>query len=97
MSGKVQWTWIGCQCSSGCKGASVSGDGSIPDAYFYATAYPAPDGWTGLTPPAGAYWYAEGWTGAVLPYEKLAASDRPQGLLLDYLRTLQAHGAKLMS
>ena len=46
----------------------VTGDGSIPDAYFYATAYPAPDGWTDLALPEGAYWHTEGWTGAVLPY-----------------------------
>ena len=75
----------------------VTGDGAIPDAYFYATAYPAPDGWTDLTLPAGAYWHTEGWTGAVLPYSTLAASNRPEALLLDYLRRLQAHGKQLMA
>lgn len=75
----------------------VTGDGSIPDAYFYATAYPAPDGWTDLTMPEGAYWHTEGWTGAVLPYLVLTATDRPVALLLDYLRGVQAHGKKLMA
>ncbi len=74
----------------------VTGDGSVPDAYFYATAYPVPDGWTDLTLPEGAYWHTEGWTGALLPYSALAASNRPEALLLDYLHTVQAHGKKLM-
>jgi hypothetical protein len=74
----------------------VTGDGSIPDAYFYVTAYPAPDDWTDLVLPEGAYWQTEGWTGAVLPYGAVVATARPLELLLDYLRGLQAHGAKLM-
>jgi hypothetical protein len=75
----------------------VTGDGSIPDAYFYVTAYPAPEGWTRLPLPEGAYWHTEGWTGALLPYAALAASDRPKALLLDYLRVVQAHGKRLMA
>ena len=75
----------------------VTGDGSAPDAYFYVTAYPAPDGWTDLTLPEGAYWQTEAWTGAILPYAVLAASERPDALLLAYLRAVQAHGKKLMT
>lgn len=74
----------------------VTGDGSISDAYFYVTAYPAPDHWTDLALMGDAYWHTEGWTGAILPYATVAASERPFKLLLDYLQTLQAHGAKLM-
>jgi len=74
----------------------VTGDGSIPDAYFYVTTYPSPDGWTDLTLPDGAYWHTEGWTGAVLPYAALLSDSSPFELLLDYLRKLQAHGSKLM-
>jgi hypothetical protein len=74
----------------------VTGDGSIPDAYFYVTAYPAPDDWTDLVLPEGAYWQTEGWTGAVLPYAAVVETSCPLELLLDYLRILQAHGAKLM-
>jgi hypothetical protein len=74
----------------------VTGDGSIPDAYFYATAYPAPDNWTDLALPEGAYWHTEGWTGAVLPYAAVVAASSPKDLLLDYLQQLHAHGAKQM-
>jgi len=74
----------------------VTGDGSIPDAYFYATAYPAPDNWTDLALPEGAYWHTEGWTGAVLPYAAVVAASSPKELLLDYLQSLHAHGAKQM-
>ncbi len=74
----------------------VTGDGSVPDAYFYATAYPAPDNWTDLALPEGAYWHTEGWTGAILPYAAVAAASDPNEYLLSYLRSLQAHGAKLM-
>ncbi|MCU7928068.1 MAG: hypothetical protein KZQ97_16725 [Candidatus Thiodiazotropha sp. (ex Dulcina madagascariensis)] len=75
----------------------VTGDDSIPDAYFYVTAYPAPAGWTELELPGGAYWHTEGWTGAILPYTALVASSRPQALLADYLQTTQAHGKRLMA
>jgi len=75
----------------------VTGDGSIPDAYLYVTAYPAPDNWTELALPEGAYWHTEGWTGAVLPYAAVVAAHNPQQLLLDYLGSLQAHGKKLMA
>ena len=75
----------------------VTGDSSIPDAYFYATAYPAPDNWADLELPEGAYWHTEGWTGAVLPYAAVVAAHSPRQLLLDYLVSLQAHGKKLMA
>jgi len=75
----------------------VTGDGSVSDAYFYATAYPAPDNWADLELTGGAYWHTEGWTGALLPYSALVTSDRPQQLLLDYLQALQAHGKRLMN
>ena len=75
----------------------VTGDGSISDAYFYATAYPVPDNWADLALPEGAYWHTEGWTGAILPYAAVLASEQPLDLLLDYLRKVQAHGKKLMA
>ena len=74
----------------------VTGDASIPDAYFYVTAYPAPDSWMDLALPQGAYWHTKGWTAAVLPYAAVVASERPFDLLSGYLQSLQAHGAKLM-
>ena len=69
---------------------------SISNAYFYATAYPVPDNWADLALPEGAYWHTEGWTGAILPYAAVVASEQPLELLLEYLRSLQAHGARLM-
>jgi hypothetical protein len=74
----------------------VTGDGSISDAYFYATAYPVPNNWVDLALPEGAYWHTEGWTGAILPYAAVVASKQPLDLLLEYLRSLQTHAAKLM-
>ena len=75
----------------------VSGDDSISDAYFYATAYPAPDNWVDLPLPEGAYWHTEGWVGAILPYTALLESDRPVEYLLGYLQTVQTHGSSLMT
>jgi hypothetical protein len=75
----------------------VTGDGAIPAAYFYVTAYPAPDSWTDFALPDGAYWHTEGWTGAVFPYEAVATASNPEELLLDYLRSMQVHGAALMA
>ncbi|MCU7930241.1 MAG: hypothetical protein KZQ90_05535 [Candidatus Thiodiazotropha sp. (ex Codakia rugifera)] len=75
----------------------VTGDGSIPEPYFYVTAYPVPNDWTNLELPEGAYWYTEGWIGAILPYAALVTSDQPYELLHGYLMTLQEHGGNLMT
>ena len=75
----------------------VTGDDSVAEAYFYVTAYPLPTQWQTLALPEGACWRSEGWTGAILPYAVVAASEQPLDLLLDYLRSLQAHGQALMS
>ena len=75
----------------------VTGDGSIPDAYFYVTAYPTPDQWSDLTLDDGAYWHTEGWTGAILPYEAVATSEKPFDRLLGFLQQLHAHGKRLMT
>ena len=75
----------------------VTGDGSIADAYFYTTAYPVPRNWADLALPEGAYWHTEGWTGAILPYAAVVASGQPLDLVLEYLRSVQAHGKKLMA
>jgi hypothetical protein len=73
-----------------------TGDDGIPEPYFYATAYPTPDGWVGSSLPAGAIWQSEGWTGAVLPYQKVVESQNGRQLLLDFLRTAQSSGGQLM-
>ncbi len=74
-----------------------TGDGGIPDPYFYVTAYPTPDGWNETKLPSGAYWQTEGWTGAVLPYSVLAGSEDGKSLLLTFLRSLQKSAAALMA
>lgn len=74
-----------------------SGDGGIPEPYFYITAYPLPDRFVGSPLPEGAYWHTQGWNGAVLPYKTLAASSNAETLLLDLLRTTQKRGAELMT
>ena len=75
----------------------VTGDSGISEPYFYATAYPVPDGWTDLELPAGAWWHTQAWTGVVLGYADLVAAADPEARLSDYLQTLQRHGAALMA
>ncbi len=73
-----------------------TGDGGIPEPYFYATAYPEPDGWKDSPLPAGAYWHSEGWSGAVLPYQRLVESDNGRRLLLDFLFAAHKAGSEKM-
>jgi len=72
------------------------GDESIPNPYFYITAYPTPDVLTNTPLPAGAQWLTEGFTGAVMMYDALVNVDNPAEKLLNYLRTVQKAGADLM-
>ena len=74
-----------------------TGDGGIPDPYFYVTAYPWPDAIVQNPLPVPATWHSEGWNGAVLLYEGLPGTSDPERLLLDFLRTSQAAGAALMT
>jgi hypothetical protein len=72
------------------------GDSSIPNAYFYITAYPTPAGLTETTLPPGAEWRTEGFTGAVMMYDTLVGAEAPDEKLLSFLRTAQQAGARLM-
>ena len=72
------------------------GDAGIPEPYFYATAYPTPDGFAGSLLPAGATWQTTGWTGAVLPYSELLKEDDPAEYLLDFLHSAHQAGARFM-
>ncbi len=74
----------------------LSGDESVPDAYFYITAYPFPQELTTVTLPAGAYWHTGDFTGAVMRYETVRAAADPEAVLLDFLRSVQAAGARAM-
>jgi len=73
-----------------------SGDGGIPNPYFYITAYPVPEGLTNTELPKDAYWQTEGWTGAVLPYEVLVNDSNGKARLLSFLRTVQKAGSEQM-
>lgn len=73
------------------------GDDSIPEPYFYATAYPLPEGLTTTRLPGAAYWHTTGFSGAILPYAALVGVTAPADTLLAYLRTVQQAGARLMS
>lgn len=72
------------------------GDESIPEPYFYVTAYPLPDGFPSLELPAGTEWRSEGFSGAVLAYETLLQSDDPRGYLLDLWAGLLSAGREQM-
>lgn len=74
----------------------VTGDGGIPEPYFYVTAYPVPDGLTDTELPLGAYWQTEGWTGAVLPYRELGGDPAPKQRLLHFLQTVHQAGSSRM-
>jgi hypothetical protein len=74
----------------------VTGDEAIPEPYFYATAYPAPDGFAAQPLPEPAYWHTAGWTGAILPYQALVTAVNPQQTLLNFLQTAHQAGASLM-
>jgi hypothetical protein len=73
-----------------------TGDGGIPDAYFYITAYPWPEGLEETALPDGARWQREGWKGAVMMYEELVTAEQPREKLLAFLQTVQEAGAERM-
>lgn len=73
-----------------------TGDGGVPEPYFYITAYPWPDALIQHTLPAGAKWHTDGWKGALLLYRTLVESAQPRELLLDFWRSTQRAGAALM-
>ena len=74
----------------------VTGDSSINDAYFYATAYPTPEGLTEAGLPDGACWHTQGFTGAVMPYAQIAASSDGRSRLLEFMLLAQRAGSSLM-
>ncbi len=73
-----------------------TGDENIPDAYFYITAYPIPEGFPNFEMPEGVRWSTEGISGGVLIYDSLVKSNNPEEMLLNYFRTFQHAGAELM-
>jgi Family of unknown function (DUF5996) len=72
------------------------GTDDIGDAYFYVTAYPAPEGFIGLPLPADASWHTATWRGALLRYEALVGVADPAGKLLDFFRAAHKLGSERM-
>jgi hypothetical protein len=73
-----------------------TGDNTIPDAYFYITAYPVPDGLQNVQISEDASWNTDGFQGGVMVYESFAGASNPEEKLLNYFRTFQKAGAELM-
>ena len=58
------------------------GDDSIPEPYFYVTAYPLPANLPSLSLPKGTVWQGDGFNGAVLRYADLInQTDTPESYL----------------
>lgn len=73
-----------------------TGDGGIPEPYFYATAYPLPAALPSTPLPEGVVWHSQGWNGAVLRYAALVDDPNAGERLLNYWRVVQQAGMALM-
>jgi hypothetical protein len=73
-----------------------TGDGGIPEPYFYATAYPLPAALPGAPLPEGVVWHNQGWQGAVLRYAALVEDTNAGERLVNYWRVVQQAGMALM-
>ena len=61
------------------------GNDALPEAAFYAYAYPEPDGYSRGDPGAHAYYHAD-LHEFVLPYDKVREDRSPDGRVLDFLQ-----------
>ena len=59
------------------------GDATIPEPYFYVTAYPLPEALPQLVLPTGTSWQSDAFNGAVTLYSDVAAMADPHGYLLN--------------
>lgn len=73
-----------------------TGDETIPDAYFYATAYPSNEEFFNSALPEGAYWNRSGFKGAVMLYNSLVKDKNPAAKLMEFLRTVHSAGINSM-
>lgn len=74
-----------------------TGDDTIADPYFYATAYPEPPRFAGPRLSNDAYWQKEGFSGAVLPYAPLVADRSAGQRLRSFLESAHLAGASRMT
>ena len=63
------------------------GDGLVPEPYFYANAYPMPDGLRDIELPAG-YWPAQGFGGALLKHADANSAET----VLNFFQTIHQAG-----
>jgi hypothetical protein len=73
-----------------------TGDEGIPDAYFYATAYPWPPAIVNKSLPPGTTWHTQGWKGGLMMYKSLTEAHNPEEKLLHFLRAAYLAGSTLM-
>jgi hypothetical protein len=73
-----------------------TGDDTINDAYFYIFPYPIPDEFPNFELPEDARWNTDGFIGGVMMYDSIVTADNPEEKLMNYFRTFQRAGCKLM-
>lgn len=73
-----------------------TGDDGIPEAYFYATAYPAVEHFAVDGLPAGARQNTTGWHGVRLDYAWLISRPDPVESLGEFLERVQLSGAEAL-
>ena len=73
-----------------------TGDDTIPEPYFYATAYPEPAGFSDSALPEPAYWHDEGFSGAVLLYGEARRIQDPDRVISGFLVGAHTAGAMRM-
>lgn len=73
-----------------------TGDGSVPEPYFYANPWPVPEGIFDTALPAGTQWFTESWRGGLLHYHTVAAAPQPAQQLMEFLHAVQHHSKKFM-
>jgi hypothetical protein len=72
-----------------------TGDETLPEAVFYAYAYPEPPGFAAAqVRPAEARWDTK-FREFLLPYEQFRLLENPEERLLEFLRTTYAAAANL--
>jgi len=71
------------------------GGGAVPDAAFYAYAYPEPEGFAAAAVRPGAAYFSEALREFVLPYEAVRAAADPDATLLEFLQTTYEAAATL--
>lgn len=74
----------------------TTGDETIPEPYFYITAYPLPNKLPDTDLVTDARWHTENWQGAVLPYRLLIKSSNPEEKLYQFLFHTHLAGRQLM-